>query len=213
MNLKLHGIVAYKSKQGFALISSNNGPQKVYGKGESIEEGIIVTNIYPNKVTLSNNGNPEELLLPVDESNAKARPTRRGLPLGGGNTALPSKRSMVPAAVAPPLANTSTENEVEDLNAFRQEVISDPAKLMDIVKPSPEIVDGQFIGFRIQPGTKRKLFTQLDFRPNDIITEVNGIVLDDPSKGAMVLGELAQAANVSVKVKRGDQELFIEHSF
>ena len=67
LNLKLHGIVAYKSKQGFALISSNNGPQKVYGKGETIEEGVTVTNILPEKVMLDNRGQIEELLLPVDK--------------------------------------------------------------------------------------------------------------------------------------------------
>ena len=57
------------------------------------------------------------------------------------------------------------------------------------------------------------MFNQLNFRSNDIITEVNGIVLDDQNKGAMVLGELSQASNISVKVKRGNQELVIDHSF
>ena len=83
LNLKLHGIVAYKSKQGFALISSNNGPQKVYGKGETIEEGVTVTNILPEKVMLDNRGQIEELLLPVDKAKTRGSANRSRAAFGG----------------------------------------------------------------------------------------------------------------------------------
>ena len=205
LKLKLHGIVAYKSKKGFALISSNNGPQKVYGEGETLQEGVTVSAIFPDKVVLDNRGKAEELLLPVDKSRSKQKQRRSTV---GDNSNLPGSERKKKSK-----GKASSSDGVPDLGAFRQEVMSNPSKLMDIVRPSPAIVDGKFIGFRIQPGNKRKAFRQLNFRPNDIITEVNGIVLDDASKGAMVLGELAQAADISVKVKRGDQELFIEHSF
>jgi general secretion pathway protein C len=212
LKLKLHGIVAYKSKPGYALISSNNGPQKVYGRGEPIQEGVTVSKILPDKVMLDNRGKTEELLLPVDKNNAKAKPNRRGSSTSGSNTSLSGAQAQ--KAVRRPAPSTdNADNGAPDLASFREEVISDPSKLMEIVRVASAIVDGKFIGFRIQPGSKRKLFRQLNFRPNDVITEVNGIVLDDASKGAMVLGELAQAADITVKVKRGDQELFIEHSF
>ena len=45
------------------------------------------------------------------------------------------------------------------------------------------------------------------------MTEINGIVLDDANKGIEVLAELESATNLSMKVKRGNQEVFIEHSF
>lgn len=209
LNLKLHGIVAYKSKEGYALISSGGGQQKVYSKGEAIQEGVTVSDILPDKVVLNNRGQTEDLLLPVDESSAKTKPKRAGSSFNANlpNDAPPRNegRSLLP--------NGNAQNGAPDLGAFREQVIQNPSKLMDIVRPSPAIVDGQFIGYRIQPGSKRKLFRELSFRPNDIITEVNGITLDEASKGTMVLGELAQAADISVKVKRGDQELYIQHTF
>jgi general secretion pathway protein C len=104
---------------------------------------------------------------------------------------------------------TSQPSAGVDLSSIRQEALSNPQKLMDVARPSPAIIDGKFIGFRVQPGRKRKAFRQLGFRPNDIITEVNGIVLDDASKGAMVLGELSQASSLSVTVKRGSQEIVL----
>ena len=205
LNLKLHGVVAYKSnKVGYALISSSGGSQKVYGKGDELEKNVTVKNIFPEKVIISNNGEDEELILPRKTIN-KSKPSQSvsaNLPNGG--------------APPPPVDNMgggAPSGGAPDIGAFREEVMANPRKLMDIATPSPAIVDGQFIGFRVHPGARRKMFRELGFRPNDIITEVNGIVLDDASKGAQVLAELAQAAQVSATVKRGDQEIFIELSF
>ena len=209
LNLKLHGIVAYKSKDGFALISSNNGRQKVYAKGDELEKGVIVQQILPEKVVLNNNGQVEELLLPVKESKKKPKTTagtrspRNNLRAGNRPPNIPPpRRAYQPSSNSPP-----------DLANFRQQVMANPRRLMDIATPSPAVVDGDFIGFRIQPGRERKLFRQLGFRPGDIITEVNGIILNDASKGAKVLGELAQATDVSVTIRRGGQNIFIQHSF
>jgi general secretion pathway protein C len=204
LNLKLHGIVSYKSNNsGYALISSSNGPQRVYGKGDSLQDGVTVSEIFSDKVVLDNNGKNEELLLPVKKSKSTKRQksTTSNLPnpLGFNDRKSYTKKSDSSANV--------------DLSAIRQEALSNPQKILDVASPSPAIVNGKFLGFRVRPGRKRKLFRQLGFRPNDIITEVNGIILDDASKGAMVLGELAQASDLSVTVKRGSQEIILQHSF
>ena len=216
LNLKLHGIVAYKSKDGFALISSNNGRQKVYAKGDELEKakGVTVLEILPTKVVLNNNGQTEELLLPVKENKNKPKKA------GGYGKFDPNKKykdysaSNLPPNSPPPRMNQQpSRNSVPNLENFRQQVMANPRKLMDIASTSPAVVGGKFKGFRIQPGRERKLFRQLGFRPNDIITEVNGIVIDSAGKGAMVLGELAQATEISVTVLRGGQQIFIQHSF
>lgn len=207
LNLELHGIVAYKSKKGFALISSNNGPQKVFGKGDVLEEGVTVSNIYPEKVMIDNHGKIEELILPVNQVRKSNKRRNKRVPASAfGGAPLPKVMKK------PPIRKQAQRN-APDLSKFRQAVLTNPRKLMDIATPSPAIVDGQFIGFRVQPGSERKFFRKLGFRPNDIITEVNGIILDDASKGAMVLGELSQAAELSITVKRGSQEIHIQHSF
>lgn len=210
VNANLHGIVAYQSKQGFALISNNSGPQKVYAKGDTLQEGVTVSDILPTKVLLNNNGVEEELLLPVksfkDPSKARRTSQSKSASLPGAN----------PPTGLPNGANNTTGNTagaLPDLNQFRQEIIADQTKITDIVRASPAIVNGQFIGFRVRAGRKRKVFRQLNFRPNDIITEINGIVLDSQSKGLQVLGQLQEATSLSIKVKRGDQEVYIDHSF
>ncbi len=198
LNLKLHGIVSYKAANGgFALISSNGGAQKVYGKGEELQNGVTVSEIFSDKVVLDNHGTSEELLLPVKESlSARTSPSLSSPPpnLPGMN-----KRDNP----------TSQPSTGVDLSSIRQEAVSNPQKLMEIARPSPAVINGKFTGFRVQPGRKRKLFRQLGFRPNDIITEVNGIILDDFSKGLMLQSELTQASNISITVKRGSQEIIL----
>jgi len=209
LNLKLHGIVAYReSKGGFALISSGSGSQKVYGKGDEVEKGVTVSEIFSDKVVLNNNGKSEDLLLPINKASASS--SRRG---GSNNPNLRDVPGAPMGALEPAMNSRPPNSGAPDLSSFREEMRADPSKLMKVARGSPAIVDGQFIGFRIQPGSRRKLFRKLGFRPNDIITEVNGIVLDDMSKGAMIIGELSQASSLSVKVKRGNQEISIDHSF
>lgn len=201
LNLQLHGVVSYKANlEGYALISSSGGSQKVYGKGDELENGVSIKDIYSTKVVILNNGLEEELLLPRKEASKSSRSSLPAVSLPGAERSRKPKR------------NTSN-NGAPDLSQFREEVLANPRKLMDIATPSPAIVNGKFIGFRVHPGARRKTFRELGFRPNDIITEVNGIVLDDASKGAQVLADLSQASQLSVKVKRGNQELFIDHSF
>ncbi len=200
LNLKLHGIVSYKSdsKKGYALISSSGKSQQVYGKGDELQKGVTVRDIFPEKVVLDNHGKTEELILPVKNTKSSS----------------PKQRNKIPATYPASLGiQTSKKASDLDLGEFRRKIQKNPQKLLDIASPSPAIVNGKFIGFRLQPGRKRKLFRQLGFRANDVITEVNGIILDDSSKGPMVLGELAQASELSITLKRGSQEIFIQHSF
>lgn len=206
LNAKLHGIVAYKSQEGFALISNNNARQKVYAKGDTLQEGVTISEILPTKVLVDNNGAVEELLLPKKIKTSNSRASQKS---GTRSFANLPKNTATPL----PTGNVAQAGAKPDLNQVRQEILVNPQKLTDIVRASPAVINGEFIGFRIRSGKNRRLFRQLNFRANDIITEVNGIVLDDANKGVQVLGELESATNLSIKVKRGNQEVYIDHSF
>lgn len=224
LDLKLHGIVAYKNKKGYALISSNGREQKVYGKGDKIEDGVTISNLFPEKVIINNHGTTEELILPrkttktsglnspqsllSNQARARTRrPTSTPPPSGLQNEDEDDPENRAP----PPRVSNSN---APDLGTFRKEILKNPAKLMDVATPSPAVdAEGKFIGFRLQPGNNRQIFRQMGLRANDIVTSVNGITLDDPSKGAMVLGELSQASSVSLIIQRGDETLTLSHDF
>jgi len=205
LNLKLHGIISYKNKkQGFALISSGGGSQKVFGKGDTIQKGVTVSEVNHDKVVIDNNGKNEELLLPVKKVTKKTKTPPK----------IRNPKSPYDRINSTPQKQRNKHNNSFDLGSFRQEVISsNPKKLLEIATPTPATRNGKFIGFRIQPGRRRKAFRELGFRPNDIIIEVNGIILDSANKSPMVLAELSQASQLSIKILRGTQEINIQHSF
>jgi general secretion pathway protein C len=198
LNLTLHGIVAYKtSKGGYAMISSSSGKQKVYGIGDALQDEVTISQIFSDKVVINNHGKNEDLLLPT--KNAKTSNTQRSAPASFSN--LPSINDQNPDT-------KKWDNPASiDLVTIRKEAMSNPLKLLEIASPSPAIINGQFVGYRVRSGRKRKLFRQLGFRPNDIITEVNGIILDDASKAAMMYGEISQASSLAITVKRGSQTI------
>ena len=212
LDLKLHGIVAYTDKKGYALISSNGKEQKVYGQGDKIndDDEVTITKLFPEKVVINNHGTEIELILPSNENkNAKANPTP--------SRSMNNNRSMPPPAAARRNSGKPARagNNAPDLSSFRSQVLANPAKLMDVATPSPayDPETDEFIGFRVQPGSNRQIFRQIGLRANDVITSVNGIALDSPQKGASVLGELAQASSITLEVKRGNQILTLSHSF
>jgi len=210
LNLKLHGIVAYTNKAGFALISSNGGTQKVYAKGDKIndDENIIIKDLFPEKVVISNHGTMEELVLPR-KSAKKTDNKSANTPANLSNRLLPGNQP----ARRSNLHSSYISRRNQNLSNFRKEVLKNPEKLLDVANPTPAIVNGQFIGFRLQPGSNRKIYRQIGLRANDIITSVNGIQIDAASKGAMVLGELSQATSVSLTVQRGNETLTLSHDF
>ena len=87
--------------------------------------------------------------------------------------------------------------------AALREVISDnAARLADIIRPVPHVQEGQVVGFRVNPGRDRAAFEALGLQPGDVVTDINGTVLDDPSQGLQVFQSLGEATQANVTVLR-----------
>ena len=84
-----------------------------------------------------------------------------------------------------------------------REVISENAtRLTDIIRLAPHVQEGQVVGFRVNPGRDRAAFEALGFQPGDVVTDINGTVLDDPSQGLQVFQALGEATQANVTVLR-----------
>lgn len=83
---------------------------------------------------------------------------------------------------------------------------SDPTQLTDIISPTPEMQDGQMIGFRVNPGRDRAGFARLGLRPNDIVTEVNGVKLDSLAAAESLYEVLSSGRQFTATVIRQGRE-------
>ncbi len=179
LNLTLSGTLsAIDSEESLAIISERGGNTKVYAVGDVVRSGTKLHSVYPDRVLLDRSGKIEALRLPKE--------------LGEGQP-----RAVGPRSRTPTQARTGT--------SVRQLIDQNAASLTEVIRPQPVFADGKQRGYRVYPGRQRQAFSSLGLRPGDLITEINGVALDDPTKGMEIFRSLGDATSVTVTVERNGQ--------
>jgi general secretion pathway protein C len=175
LSLSLTGILAGGPK-GQAIISANRGQERTYHVGDSIDnaDGATLHSVEPDRVLLNRSGRLETLRLPEQLSSAAPRTTSPILP---------------PAAAQP-------------AGSLRQVISENASRLTDVVRLAPHVQEGKVVGFRVNPGRDRATFEALGLQPGDVVTDINGTVLDDPSQGLQVFESLGETSQANVTVLR-----------
>lgn len=178
LSLQLTGIQASEdSAFGQAIIASSRNDEKAYAVGDTIDgtSGVRLHAVYSDRVILNRGGQLETLRLPKEQATSRA---------GGGST----------ARVAPPARPAQ--------QSLRQ-VISDNAnKITQVIRLTPHAEGGQMIGFRVAPGKDAEAFKALGLQPGDIVTDVNGVAVNDPAQGLKVYEALGEASVANVTILR-----------
>jgi general secretion pathway protein C len=179
MNLLLLGTIARPDPSlGYAIIGESASSAKVYTVGKTITGGTKLHSVYPDRVILDRGGKLEALLLPKTFK-------------GGAAPA--------PAASA---ALRASPNLAQQIQAMAQ---GNPGAITQIMRPQPVFANGQQRGYRVYPGRDRQQFARLGLMPGDLVTEINGTPLDDPSRGMEILQSINSASEVTVTVERNGQ--------
>jgi general secretion pathway protein C len=170
--------VADDPEEALAIIAEKGGDEQVYAIGDAVPGNASLHSVHPDRVLLRRAGRLEALRLPrADETS------------GGPRTASARRRVTAPLA-------TASLREIIDRNS---------ARITDVIRPQPVFRDGQQQGYRVYPGRERQQFAQLGLRPGDLITQINGMALDDPARGMEIFRGLGDATQVSVTLERNGQ--------
>lgn len=187
--LTLHGIVAGKSAQDSRALILANGDEQPYAIGATLPGGAVIRAIFPDRVMLERNGRLEALRLPKAEGS-------EGAPLGN-------------AALIAPVGPVGDEGlagrEPQNLGQLRQQIATNPEKLMDVVRAMPVQEQGKLTGYRIYPAGNAPLFSQLGLHPGDVVTAVNGIPLTDPAQSMRVLSAVKTSDQITLTLTRNGQ--------
>jgi general secretion pathway protein C len=181
-NLVLAGTIATQDpKRGVAIIS-DGGPSKVYSVGENVS-GASLHSVYMDHVILDRGGALETLLLP---------------------------RLLGPGMHAPPVMRRPTVDPrtVAAVDNIRRLVQQDPGLLDQVMRtvPSYDSAAGKLRGFRAYPGRNRQIFSKLGLKPGDLVTAINGTVLDDPQHSQDVFNTIQASDHVTVTIERAGQK-------
>jgi general secretion pathway protein C len=180
-NLVLKGTIASDVPEfSVAVIADNNAEQQVYLIGDSVGSGVSLHAVYAERVVLNENGALTNLKLPSDFPAASAAQTRR-------------------------TTNTRRQTKQTNTTSIQNVVTENLSKLTDVIRPTPYLVNGQQAGYRVYPGRNRQQFAALGLRPGDLIKDIDGQSLTDPTQAMQVFQSLGTAEQVTVTVERNGQ--------
>jgi general secretion pathway protein C len=179
-NLALKGTVASQIKEySVAVIADGNNDEKVYAIGDPIGSSAKLHAVYADRVVLNENGVLTNLKLPKEFAAATVTQNRR---------------------------TTTRSRRVPDNSKSLQAVVSQNlTKLSDVIRPTPYFVNGQQSGYRVYPGRDRQQFSALGLRPGDLIKDIDGQSLTDPTQAMQIFQSLGTAEQVTVTVERNGQ--------
>jgi general secretion pathway protein C len=182
-NLLLAGTIASQDpKHGIAIIS-DGGPAKVFAVGENVN-GATLHSVYLDHVILDRAGILETLLLPRILAGTPEPPvTRRAGQHGDPRT-------------------------VAAVDNIRRMVQQDPGILDQVMRTvaSYDNTAGKLRGFRAYPGRNRAIFNKLGLKPGDLVTAINGTLLDDPQHSQEAFNTIQTSDHVTVTIERGGQK-------
>ena len=176
LNLQLRATVSepLENRRGAAIIASGQ-VEKTYTVPDVIEGagGAQLHAIYDDRVILNRAGQLETLSLPTEYSSANAGTVYATPPI--------------------PLPAPTTLRSVISDNATR---------INEIVRVAAHIEQGRMVGFRLNPGEQPEQYSALGFQPGDVVTEINGTAMSDPSRGLQVFESLGESTTANVTVIR-----------
>ncbi|GAA0671951.1 type II secretion system protein GspC [Rheinheimera tangshanensis] len=193
LNVKLTGVVSVSGKpeQGSAVIESQ-GSEQTYGVDDKIEgTSAILSQVFEDRVLLRVSSRFETLMLDGIEYQQMAAQN-------GGLQEVDYQPLPEPMMEGPQPA-------LEELADVRKEMMSEPMKFFDYIRASPQYRNGQLYGYRVMPGKDPELFERMGLKANDVAVEINGTALNDMQQAMMVMNELREATQASIKVERDGQ--------
>ena len=185
LRLVLHGVFASPDPAlAMAIIAEKGGHDRAYRRGEALPGGATLHEIYPDRVILSRNGRLETLKL-----------IRRhdSVSVGSARTAR--------SARATPPPGRRTVRRVPQLQEVKRLYHNDPQKLLKQIRITPVMKDGELIGYRFNHND-RALMRAAGLLPQDIITEINGISVQDAPAMFNLLQNVDQLQELQLVIMR-----------
>ena len=196
--------------KAFAIISQAGGEQKMYSEGENIADAVKIIEIYADKVVVENRGVTQEIFLSDGDNTTVTASAPRSIPqsasVAGGQGSPPPNSESAPRKRAENLGQ-------QDLRTLRSDIMNDVSILAQFSAPEPLLMDGEVKGFRLHLSNRLRLLYQIGFRPGDVITELNGVRLNDPDTIQQTLYNFIGSEQLSVSVMRGQQEETFRYNF
>jgi general secretion pathway protein C len=97
-----------------------------------------------------------------------------------------------------PAARKFDSEKAEMARALR----NSPTKFTDFISIAPSRQGGKIVGYKVNPGKDPSLFKAAGLKPNDVLTEINGLDLTDVRQSMEAMNMLRNADFLQLTVSR-----------
>ncbi len=180
LQLALHGVFASENPElSLAIISEKKGKDKTYRQGDSLSNGVLLHEIYADRVILSRNGKLETLRLIRKQANIKV-------------------------SSSPVLPGSGELHQSERINQFKKNYKRDPQSLWKQIRISPVMKNGRIEGYRFSHND-RMLMKDLGLQAQDVITAINGTAVTDTASLMEMMGGINSMSELNLTLRRNGQ--------
>ncbi|MGY6630293.1 MAG: type II secretion system protein N [Wenzhouxiangella sp.] len=180
-SLRLRGIVS--GPRAYAIIADSNGRETVYRIDDELPDGSRVQRIEAQRVILVRAGRQEALELNPDRRDAApARPSSTSRPAGS-------------------LLDGGGLN-LDSLQRL-------PSPQGQAMASQVSILPVSSGGFRVRPSRDARWFAELGLQVNDIVTAVNGQLLETEDDARALFRDVLQGGDLAITINRQGQELVL----
>jgi general secretion pathway protein C len=193
LNLQLVGLVQSNDDKLARAILLLDGRQQQFAIGEQLPASgkVVLSKVLGDRAIIENNSRYETLWLYDQESLNKLGSTIQAVVPSNTN---PS--SAVDLRVDPTVTAAAS--------GYRQQLYQNPSGLADLIQ-----VSVQQDGFRIRPGRDPQAFAAFGLRPDDVVTAINGVSLNNPESALSLYNEMRTAQEATLTIRRGGEEVVI----
>ncbi len=193
LHLTLRGMIASPDpSMARAIIADPAKKENFYKIGDKLPGNATLTEIYGDRIVIKRGNNFETLTLPKDAldlaitmpSAAALQNTRRRQTSNGRNV------------------SGRVGSKSYTLKEYRDTLLSDPQKVSDLVRLSQARKNGKFVGYTLNPGRDPRFLSRHGLVPGDVVTEINGVKLDSPTKGFSLMKDIKSAETLELVVDR-----------
>ena len=193
---------------GIALIE--NSTKKTINSfivGDSLQKDVTLKEIHKQKIIIDNAGRAEFIEV-VQEKLSRSKRKRKSLaPPNPADTIAPLATEPPP----PSFKEDGFERKERDMSmtqAYREKMLTtDFTKVLQDAKATPNMVDGELKGFKLDRIRKDSIYEKAGLQNDDIVTEVNGVPLGDAAQAIRLLNSLRKETEIDMRVIRANTPL------
>ncbi len=209
LHIKLLGTSTLTLSQPFIIVEDdNNHEQSLYRMGDDIPDAGELVGVFKDHAIILHQGHRIKLEMPADQN---GRPAEMPRPFGLPGRVFP--RNLMRRSVSENGIRQVDSNRYVLARSTVDNSLNNMASLFTQVRAIPNLgPDGQSNGFKLSEIQPDSVFQQIGLRDGDILTDVGGQRVGDPSKAFQLLSSLRTQNSINLTVLRGGQPIQLQYS-